>query len=73
MKISVSLPEDDVHFVDDYAEQEGITTRSAVVHRAIRLLRSASLGHAYELAWEEWSATGEAAIWEPAVADAIDR
>jgi metal-responsive CopG/Arc/MetJ family transcriptional regulator len=32
MKVSVSLPEDDIDFLDQYAKKEGYESRSAVVH-----------------------------------------
>lgn len=71
MKLSVSLPEDDVAFLDDFAERAGVTSRSAALHQAIRLLRAADLGDAYEDAWTEWDAAGEAESWEPTTADGI--
>ena len=40
MKVSVSLPDDDVEFLDAYARSQGIESRSAVVHKAVRLLRA---------------------------------
>ena len=52
MKISVSLPTEDVEFLDDYAKSLGIGSRSAVVRRAVRLLRASGLGQAYAEAWE---------------------
>ena len=48
MKVSVSLPDDDVEFLDAYAETNGIASRSAVLHKAVRLLRASELGDAYE-------------------------
>ncbi|MFP5298949.1 MAG: ribbon-helix-helix domain-containing protein, partial [Actinomycetota bacterium] len=39
MKVSISLPEEDVAFLDAYAETQGIPSRSAAIHRAVRLLR----------------------------------
>ncbi|MEI6497162.1 MAG: ribbon-helix-helix domain-containing protein [Actinomycetota bacterium] len=56
MKVSVSLPDDDVAFLDAYAEHEGYSSRSAVLHKAVRLLRASELGAAYEDAWATWSA-----------------
>ena len=47
MKLSVSLPAEDVEFLDQYARTKGYESRSAVVHRAVRLLRSADLGADY--------------------------
>lgn len=72
MKISVSLPDDDVEFLDRQARSLGARSRSAVVQRAIRLLRAVELGPAYARAWEEWTAEGEAADWEAVVADGIE-
>lgn len=71
MKVSVSLPDDDVEFLDDYAQTRGGESRSAVVHRAIRLLRSAELSQEYEDAWQEWSTSGEAELWEATAADGL--
>ena len=71
MKVSVSLPEDDVDFLDAYAHSQGFASRSAVVHKAVRLLRATELGDAYEDAWVEWSATGEEAAWEVVASDGL--
>lgn len=53
MKLSVSLPDEDVEFIDAYAQSQGIASRSAVVHKAVRLLKAHELGAAYEDAWEK--------------------
>ena len=45
MKVSVSLPDEDVHFLDACADSVG-------------LLRASDLGPAYEEAWDE-SSTGD--------------
>ena len=71
MKVSVSLPGDDVEFLDDYAREQGLESRSAALHRAVRLLRAAELGGAYEAAWDEWAADGEAERWEPTTTDGL--
>ena len=71
MKISVSLPDEDVEFLDEYAKSPGIGSRSAVVQRAVRLLRASGLGPAYAEAWEEWGASGEAEAWDSVVADGL--
>jgi Arc/MetJ-type ribon-helix-helix transcriptional regulator len=70
MKLSVSLPDEDVKFLDAYAEQVGIESRSAVVHRAVRLLQASELGPAYQAAWEEWAA-GDTDAWGSTVADGL--
>ena len=71
MKLSVSLPDEDIEFLDAYAKAQGIPTRSAVMQKAVRLLRSAALGPSYEDAWGEWSDSGEAAAWETTLADGL--
>lgn len=71
MKLSVSLPDDDVEFLDDYARVQGYASRSAVVHKAVRLLRSVGLGEAYADAWTEWSDSGETEVWDAAVGDGV--
>jgi len=71
MKISVSLPEEDVEFLDKYAESEGYGSRSAVVHTAVRMLRSSKLGGAYADAWSEWADSGESEVWDSAVGDGL--
>jgi hypothetical protein len=52
MKLSVSLPEEDVVFLNDYAEAHALS-RSAVVHEAIRGLRGELSGCCDET-WDEW-------------------
>jgi len=71
MKVSISLPEDDIEFLDSYAHAQGIASRSAAMHKAVSLLRAAQLGTAYEDAWESWAAAGEADAWETAAGDGM--
>lgn len=71
MKLSVSLPDEDVEFLDAYAEGQGIASRSAVVHKAVRLLRASELGQDYEAAWEEWYSGGDAVRWEATAGDGL--
>ena len=71
MKVSVSLPADDVEFLDAYARAENYDSRSSVLHQAVALLRASRLGDAYEGAWREWQASGEAEVWEAPVGDGV--
>jgi Arc/MetJ-type ribon-helix-helix transcriptional regulator len=71
VKVSVSLPGDDVKFLDAYAKQQGLDSRSAALHRAVRLLRSAELGAPYEAAWEEWATETEASLWDSTAGDGL--
>ena len=73
MKLSVSLPKDDVQFIDRYGKAVGAPSRSAVVQRALRLLRAADLGAAYGEAWAEWESADDASLWDMTAADGLDR
>ena len=71
MKVSVSLPGEDVQFLDEYAKEQGLESRSAALHRAVRLLRTAELGGAYEAAWGEWAAKDDGTLWESTTGDGL--
>jgi antitoxin MazE9 len=73
MKVSVSLPDEDVEFLDAYAAEQGFESRSAVLHKAVRLLKAVELGDAYKDAWREWETTDEADAWETVAADGVTR
>jgi Arc/MetJ-type ribon-helix-helix transcriptional regulator len=71
MKLSISLPDEDVATLDEYARASGLRSRSAAVQRAIRLLRHPALEQDYGAAWDEWESSGEHAAWETTTADGI--
>ncbi len=71
MKVSVSLPGEDVEFLDRYAADQGIGSRSAAVHKAVRLLRASELGAAYEDAWGEWAKSDDDKLWEATTNDGL--
>ncbi len=71
MKISVSLPGEDVEFLDGYARERKLDSRSAALQRAIRLLRAAELGAAYEVAWDDWVREGDSEPWETVISDGL--
>jgi Arc/MetJ-type ribon-helix-helix transcriptional regulator len=71
MKVSVSLPGEDVAFLDAYASAHEYPSRSAVVHEAIRALRLGGLQEAYGDAWSEWDAGGEADRWDTVAGDGV--
>ncbi|MFJ6851668.1 ribbon-helix-helix domain-containing protein [Streptomyces sp. NPDC091271] len=64
MKISVSLPQEDVAFVDEYAAKTEADSRSAVIHAAIEALRASNLEADYEAAFAEWDGSEDAAFWD---------
>jgi Arc/MetJ-type ribon-helix-helix transcriptional regulator len=71
VKVSVSIPAADIEFMDRYAADHGIKSRSGVVQRALALLRSAQLEDDYAAAWKEWAESEDAALWESTVADGL--
>jgi Arc/MetJ-type ribon-helix-helix transcriptional regulator len=71
MRVSVSLPEEDVEWLDSYAATRGIASRSAAVHRAVRLLRASELSADYEAAWAEWSAGEDEQLWDSTSGDGM--
>jgi antitoxin ParD1/3/4 len=71
MKISVSIPDADVEFLDAYAQAQGLPSRSAVLHKAVRLLRGAELAPAYEDAFVSWDESEDAAEWDMTTGDSL--
>jgi antitoxin ParD1/3/4 len=69
MKVSVSLPDEDVEFLDAYAHAQGLPSRSAVLHKAVRLLRGTELAPAYEDAFLSWEESQDAAYWDQTTSD----
>jgi Arc/MetJ-type ribon-helix-helix transcriptional regulator len=72
MKVSVSLPDEDIEFLDTYAATSGMTSRSAVLHKAVRLLKAHELSDDYESAWDEWSGSDDGQQWDNTLADGVD-
>ena len=70
MKISMSLPDEDVTFLDAYVIEKGLPSRSAALHKAVRLLRATGLGAAYESAWAEWS-DDDQQLWDQVAQDGL--
>jgi Arc/MetJ-type ribon-helix-helix transcriptional regulator len=71
MKVSVSLPDEDVEFLDTYAQSQGLPSRSAVLHKAVRLLRGAELAPAYEEALISWDESEDGAAWDLTAGDNV--
>jgi Arc/MetJ-type ribon-helix-helix transcriptional regulator len=71
VKLSVSLSDEDVEVLDAYVERAGLSSRSAGVQRAIRMLRYPALEDDYGDAWAEWSSAGEERAWESAAGDGL--
>jgi hypothetical protein len=71
MKLSVSLPDEDVAILDEYARSQGLPSRSAALQHAVRMLRYPALEDNYAAAWEEWEASGEERPWATTSADGL--
>lgn len=71
MKLSVSIPDHDVAFLDEFAERAGMESRSAVLQRAIALLKSADLASEYDIAFTEWSESVDSRLWNSTLADGL--
>lgn len=71
MKVGVSIPDEDVAFIDEYVARTGAKSRSAVLHQAVALLRSVDLEDAYAEAWQEWGSKEDADLWDATSADGI--
>jgi Arc/MetJ-type ribon-helix-helix transcriptional regulator len=71
MKVSISLPDADVTFLDAYAKENGLESRSAAVHTAVRALRATQLEEAYAEAYAEWEGSEDQAFWDSFVADGL--
>lgn len=71
MKVSVSLPDDDIIYIDEYAHRVGAQSRSSVLHRAVGLLRLSELETAYTEAFQEWHDSPDRDLWDNTAADGL--
>ena len=71
MKLSVSLPAEGVAVLDEYIRTAGLSSRSAAVQHAVRLLRHPDLEGEYAASWQEWDNSEEPALWESTAADGL--
>jgi Arc/MetJ-type ribon-helix-helix transcriptional regulator len=71
MKVSISLPDQDIAFLDAYASENGLPSRSAAVHKAVRALRDTTLEAEYTEAFADWAGSEDEALWETTVADGL--
>jgi len=72
MKLSVSLPAEDIDLLDGYVSKCRLPSRSAGIRAALHLLRHQSLEDDYAAAWDEWERSGEADAWADTIGDGLD-
>ena len=66
----MSLPDDDIAFLDEYAAEHELASRSAALQAAVALLRTRGLAADYAAAWEAWDADPDSALWDSVSGDA---
>jgi Arc/MetJ-type ribon-helix-helix transcriptional regulator len=69
MKVSVSLPQDDIAFLDEETRAGRYPSRSAAVKAAVTVLRQAAITDSYAEAWEEWEQSGDDLLWDSVAGD----
>jgi Arc/MetJ-type ribon-helix-helix transcriptional regulator len=72
MKLSVSLPDEDVDVLDRYVAAHVGATRSSALRDAIALLRQRDLYAEYEVAFTAWTGSDDAAAWDRASGDGVE-
>ena len=71
MRLSVSLSDEDVAILDEFARVSGFPSRSAALRHAVGMLRLPKLEQDYEAAWQEWEGSGDQAAWSRVEADGL--
>lgn len=71
MKISISVSDEDLAYLDAETATGMFPSRSAAVAAAIAHLRRGTLVASYDEAFAEWEASGEAESWDAVAADGI--
>jgi len=71
MKLSISLPEEDVAVLDEFARTAGLPSRSAALRHAVRMLRLPELEQDYRTAWDQWEESGDHAAWSTTDSDGV--
>ena len=70
MKLSISLPAEEIAFLDGYARSQGIKSRSGVILAALRQLRMSELVDDYASAWAE-SDDEDDRLWDRSSSDGL--
>lgn len=71
MKLSVSLPDPQINFLDHYQQRHGLGSRSEVLQVALKLLQERALEEEYRAAGEEWQNSEDAALWDSVTGDGL--
>lgn len=71
MKLSVSLPEEEVCFLDDYRQTAHLESRSAAVHVAVRQLRESLLAQEYTQMFSDADYLNDTSVWDVTSMDGL--
>ena len=71
-KLSVSLSESDLEFIDELARSQS-GNRSAAIHDLVRIARERAAVSDYARANDEWIDSGESRAWQTADSDSLAR
>ena len=71
MKLSVSLRDEDVAFLDEYTQTASLESRSAAVQEAVQALRSAILAEEYTQMFSDPTYLKDAREWDVTSADGL--
>lgn len=71
MKISISLSDEDVAYLDAETSGGRFASRSAAVAAAIGWMRRGDLVSAYDQAFDEWADSDDAAAWDASTSDGV--
>jgi len=71
MKLSVSLPVEDVEFIDDYSQTAAVGSRSAAIRVAVQRLRESLLADEYAQMYSDPAYLAEAAAWDATLTDGL--
>ncbi len=72
MKLSISVPDEQVELIDRVISVQGLASRSAAIQQGIELWLNQALVDDYAAAFKEWDASGEAAVWESVAGDGLE-
>lgn len=71
MKLSISLSDEDVAFLDHEIALGHMASRSAGVQEALRELREQRLDAEYDDAWQEWNGSEDQVLWDSTSGDGL--
>lgn len=70
-RFSVSISDEIAQFVQNYQDEQKISSRSEVIERALKLLREKELQKAYYEAGQEWLNSEDSTLWENTITDEL--